>query len=256
MERRRRLADLVAVAASELLAHVLDHLPLARDHLKRLGDVLAKLGQSRAAAAEARASGPGTTTRSRGRCSGNGLRAGRLRVNARHCRGLGRGYLGSDLVGGSRGLQLFQLQFHLVQQPRGPLGVRAEPFAVQLGDLELQMSDQRLVIGPLGADLGKLGVRYGQRRLQRLDIFHSGGLLGVHKERWNHKIHRLRRPYLHLGIRFLASARRLWPPGRLRVTPVDPFQEIAHLPRGQRHHPVRGLRPDEPAPVQPLGVER
>ena len=46
MERRRRLADLLAVAARELLAHVLDHLPLPRDHLQRLGDVLAELGQA------------------------------------------------------------------------------------------------------------------------------------------------------------------------------------------------------------------
>ena len=51
MERRRRLADLLAVAAGELLAHVLDHLPLARDHLQRLGDIFAQLAQPRAAAA-------------------------------------------------------------------------------------------------------------------------------------------------------------------------------------------------------------
>ena len=38
MERRRRLADLLAVPAGELLADMLDHLPLARDHLQRLGD--------------------------------------------------------------------------------------------------------------------------------------------------------------------------------------------------------------------------
>ena len=31
MERRRRLADLLAIAAGELLADVLDHLPLPRE---------------------------------------------------------------------------------------------------------------------------------------------------------------------------------------------------------------------------------
>ena len=53
MERRRRLGDRLAVPARELLAHRLDHLPLARDHLQRLGDVLAQLGQLRRAAAGA-----------------------------------------------------------------------------------------------------------------------------------------------------------------------------------------------------------
>ena len=81
MERRRRLADLLAVPAGELLADMLDHLPLARDQFQRLGDILAQLAQPLAAAAR-QAVGPGTITRSRGRCSGNGLRAGRLRVKA------------------------------------------------------------------------------------------------------------------------------------------------------------------------------
>jgi hypothetical protein len=47
VERRRRLADLLAVAAGELLAHVLHDLPLPRYHLQRLGDVLAELGKPR-----------------------------------------------------------------------------------------------------------------------------------------------------------------------------------------------------------------
>jgi hypothetical protein len=46
----RRLGDALAGAAGELLAHVLDHLPLARDELQRLGYVLAELVQSSAAA--------------------------------------------------------------------------------------------------------------------------------------------------------------------------------------------------------------
>ena len=43
MERRRRLADLLALPAGELLADGLDHLPLPRDHLRRLGDVFPHL---------------------------------------------------------------------------------------------------------------------------------------------------------------------------------------------------------------------
>jgi hypothetical protein len=53
VERRRRLADLLAVPAGELLADRLDHLPLARDHLERLGDVLAHLDDALRAAAAA-----------------------------------------------------------------------------------------------------------------------------------------------------------------------------------------------------------
>ncbi len=53
VERRRRLADLLAIPATELLADVLDHLPGLRDHLQRLGDVLAEPGQPRSAATAA-----------------------------------------------------------------------------------------------------------------------------------------------------------------------------------------------------------
>src|SRR5262249_62416693 len=45
MERRRRLSDLLADPASELLAHGLDHFPLPRHHLQGLGDGLAELGE-------------------------------------------------------------------------------------------------------------------------------------------------------------------------------------------------------------------
>src|SRR5205085_3671706 len=53
MERRRSLADLLAVAAGELLMDVLDYLPLPRDYLQSLGDVLAQFAPLRATAAQA-----------------------------------------------------------------------------------------------------------------------------------------------------------------------------------------------------------
>src|SRR6185312_5777934 len=51
MRGGRRLGDRFAGPADELLAHVLDHLPLARNELQRLGHVFADLAQSAVAAA-------------------------------------------------------------------------------------------------------------------------------------------------------------------------------------------------------------
>ena len=82
MERRRRLADLLAIPAGELLPHRLDHLPLARHRFQRPGHVLAEFAQAIAAAASQTVGGS-ITTRSRGRCSGNVWRSARLRVNPR-----------------------------------------------------------------------------------------------------------------------------------------------------------------------------
>src|SRR5205085_5874005 len=92
MEWRRRLADLLAIAAGELLADVLDHLPLPRNDLQRLGDVLAQLPQPRAAAAKANA-------RSRlnhalaWQMLGEGLAGRALARKGHHIRGLGHGAL-------------------------------------------------------------------------------------------------------------------------------------------------------------------
>jgi hypothetical protein len=69
MERRRRLADLLAIPAGELLADGLDDLPLPGDDLQRLGDVLAHLHDA-PDPQQVQAAGASTTTRSRGRCSG------------------------------------------------------------------------------------------------------------------------------------------------------------------------------------------
>ena len=54
MERRRRLGDLLAIAAAELLPNRLDHFPLTGLRLQRLRHVLAELAQPMAAAARAR----------------------------------------------------------------------------------------------------------------------------------------------------------------------------------------------------------
>jgi hypothetical protein len=46
------------------------------------------------------------------------------------------------------------------------------------------------------------------------------------------------------------------PPSQLRIPPVDPFQQVGHLRRRDRHDALLRRRPDELSPVEPLGVKR
>ncbi len=76
------------------------------------------------------------TTRSRGRCSGNGLRDGRLRSKRSdrprtRCR-----HLRCQFVLGCGGLQVFELQFHLFEKPGLALRAAAVDVAPQLLDLQ------------------------------------------------------------------------------------------------------------------------
>ncbi len=152
MERRRRLGDRLARPAGELLAHRLDHLPPARDHLQRLGDVLAQLRQLRRAAARAavRRGDHDALARQMG---GEGLarRAACARTTCTVCV-LRRRLLRRQFVLGRRGLQLLELQLHLLEQPGLALRAAAVELAPQLLDLQLQMGDQRLGAGVLPAD--------------------------------------------------------------------------------------------------------
>ena len=67
VERRGRLGHRLARPAGEPLAHGLDHLPPARDHLQRLRHVLAELRQPVRPAARTTCRRRNMTTRSRGR---------------------------------------------------------------------------------------------------------------------------------------------------------------------------------------------
>ena len=121
--------------------------------------------------------GPGSTTRSRGRCSGKGWRAGRLRVKATTFVGLGHGVLGGDLVLGRRTLELLEGQRHLIEQLHAAFRALAVELARQLGDLQPLMRDQGLIIGSLGLGHCQFGLDprrsftlRDQRRLQRGDV--------------------------------------------------------------------------------------
>src|SRR5215217_4701142 len=70
---------------------------------------------------QAQALGPGTITRSRGRCAGNGWRVGFLRVKARTCvvsPADAAAFSAARSVLGGRSLELFELQLHLIEKTR------------------------------------------------------------------------------------------------------------------------------------------
>lgn len=154
MERRRRLADRLAVTASKFLPHRLDHFEPTRNLFQRLGDVFAQLGKPRSAAA----------------CIGDGgidhhalaLNILRPRLSDRpfsrertYARGLGGGRLRCDFILRHRHHQFFELQFHLVDQGRAP-GSKAAQLALQLFDRQLQTGNQGLTVRQHGLRIGGL----------------------------------------------------------------------------------------------------
>jgi hypothetical protein len=143
MERCRRLIDLLAVAAGELLPDRLDHLPLPGDHLQRLGDVLAHLDDARGAAAGAGRRRLDHHPLAR-QMRGKRLASRTAALEGGHGGGAGRGPFGGDLVLGGGGFKLFELEFHLLDQPGAAFGAVAVLIAPQPGDLQLEMRDHRL----------------------------------------------------------------------------------------------------------------
>ena len=153
MEGCRRLADLLASPAGKLLADMLDHFPLTRNDLERLGDVFAELGKPRRAAACAggRARHEDSLARQmRGEWLAHRL-AARVRRNQRgRAAGPGGTHLGRDLVFGGRGFDVFQLQFHLIEELTAVLGTAAIELPPHLLYGKLEMGDQRLGAGDIG----------------------------------------------------------------------------------------------------------
>jgi hypothetical protein len=165
VERRRRLGDLLAGAAGELLTDGLDHLPLPRHDLQGLRDGLAELGELAA------------TTRARLRCRNHYPLARQMRRKgcphrlstgervhrrASRCRG--------DFVLCRACRCFFELQFQLVEQLAAALGGLPVVLAPQLGDQQLVMGDQCL--GTQGACFRLLASLPfgGQRCLQRGNV--------------------------------------------------------------------------------------
>src|SRR6201987_1836177 len=184
MERRGRLADLLAIATGELLAYRLDQLEPAWDLLQRLGHILTDLRQPRSTAAGA------------GRWSLNDdalafdvvrpwLAHRPLAPEGGDVLRLRRCGLRGKLVLARRGNEFFELQLQLLEQPCRALGALPVQFAFELLDPQLEMRDQRLVVRPLLP-------RHGSHRLGSPPRPTLGlqRRQGTHKVRW--KIVRLR----------------------------------------------------------------
>lgn len=136
----------------------LDDFPLARDHLQRLGDILPQLRQPRTAAGRTRARRRNDDALT-GQLLGKGLSRGALAIEGSHARGLVRCHLGGEVVLAGGGFQLFELQLELIEQATTALGARAMLLALEFGDLELEMRDQRL--GRRGLGLCDRKLRFG-----------------------------------------------------------------------------------------------
>ena len=159
MERRWRLADLLASPAGELLPHRLDHLPLARDDLQRIGDILTHLYDAVRA-----------TARTAGRCLdhhtlarqmfGEGFAHGLAPREGAHSAGLVRrpSLFNRHCILGRRCFQFLKLQFQLIDQTCAALGGDAVPVTAQLGDFQLQLLDHRICAGCQGARLGQVAL--------------------------------------------------------------------------------------------------
>src|SRR5687767_2543467 len=63
------------------------------------------------------------------------------------------------------------------------------------------------------------------------------------------------RSQVKVSAPFLSSCRQRTP-GSLRVPPINPFEQVTELCRGDRDDTIGRRRPEEATPLQALGVER
>jgi hypothetical protein len=120
MRRRRRLGDGVAIAAGELLAHMLDDFPATRLTFERLRHLLAELVQAQAAAFAASA-GRGLHDPLDGEILRQLVRAARSSRSPRLA-GLRRGEIGLRLFGSLRLFQILDRQLELLDEQLGAFG--------------------------------------------------------------------------------------------------------------------------------------
>ena len=171
VERCRWLGHGLAGSAGEPLAHGLDHLPPARDHLQRLGHILPQLRQPVRSAARAAHRREDYHPLAR-QMIGKRLARG-ARPRERHHVGADRGALAQGLVLAGARFQLLEPELQLVDQQMAPLGALAIQCAAHLLVLELEQRDPCRQIGVHRPGPSRFGLRVQECRAERHDI--AGG---------------------------------------------------------------------------------
>ena len=174
VERGGWLGDRLAVAAGELLAHRLDHLPLAWDHLQRLGDILAEFRQFRRAAARA-GLGCRNDHALAWQMLGEWLARRPLALEGLDGLCADRRRLGRQFILSRRCFQVVKLQLHLIQQPGFAFRPAAVKLPPQLLDLQLQMGNQRFRRGVHRLRASRSGFRPNPRGALCEDHCMGGG---------------------------------------------------------------------------------
>ena len=187
MERRRRLADLLAVPAGELLPHRLDHLPLTRLRFQRARHIFAELAQASAAAAFARRRRVDHHALAR-QVVGERIALGALARKSATLVVLATACSAAKFVFCRAGFQLFEGERQLIDQPRRAFRFLAVDLTLQFRDPQLLLRDQRHVFRRFRAgdrqfrrDFQGLGLRNGQRRFQGGVFSGKSGASGIHE---------------------------------------------------------------------------
>ena len=186
VERRRRLADLLAVPAGELLPHRLDHLPPPRRRLQRPRHLLAELAKAGAAAARAGRRRIDHHPLAR-QMVGERVALGAPPGEGAHRRRLRGGLFRRQFVFRGACRQFLELERQLLDQPRRPLRPLPVDLALELGDLELLGRDQRHVFRrlrprdrQLRGDFQASRALGEERRLQGGEVVGKGLGSGIH----------------------------------------------------------------------------
>lgn len=161
----------------------------------------------------------------------------RARKSAHSCRP-GDGALGRKFVLCGTGFQLFERKRQLVDQARRTFRSLPVDLALQLGDPQLLLGNQRTVFRCL-----RTGDRKLRRDIQSLRafgrqrLFQSGYVVGRSVASRVHANQRIINSVICGALKstwsniLFGSAGALRSPRQLRISPVDPFQHISHLGR-------------------------